>query len=196
MPDKFVGYRKIEFYSQKVKFLFDEGSLKHPQIVKWENNLCGLVCVLMVLNAFDRLKHTVSELLDLAGKDNAYDSRKGWIHAKIADLLRYYGIVGKSKSIKGLAEIYELLCKGCLVIASVSPNYSDFVLSFFPRRKTGHLILIIGMFLTSTGRYKLVIHDPGSAITESRQNFIVDGMTFNKNFSGRGIIFNKSDAIL
>ena len=195
MGEKYSGHREVPFYSQKTEFLVSEGSLERSQIVGWENNLCGLLCALMVLNTFSSSQHTVSELLAFAEKINAYDKKHGWIHDKVVDLLLNYGIEGERQSINDPQTIHSLLNEGNLIIASVSPRYLDSTLfSFFKRKKSGHLVLVIGISQMMMGNYQLTIHDPGSEITEGGSGLLADWKTFNNNFSGNTIVFKQPES--
>lgn len=190
MIDTYVGYHEVPYYSQKRKFLLKEGSLKLSQIDEWENNLCGLVCALMVLNAFSTgSEHTIAEVLSLASKIDAFDQRRGWIHKKIVSLLGKYGIKGKCRSADDLDVMRELLNRKNLIIASVAPNYLNAESTDTTNKRGGHLVLIVGMYLIEAGNYQLFINDPGNEVSDGGQNLTVDSSIFESHFSGNIIVF-------
>lgn len=190
MKDTYVGYREVPYYSQKKEFLLKEGSLKPPQIDQWENNLCGLMCSLMVLNAFSTgSEHTVAELLSLTSKIGAFDQRRGWKHKKIVSLLGKYGINGKRRSVDDLDAMYELLDRKNLVVASVTPNYLNAEFADKKNERGGHLVLIVGMCHIEAGHYQLSINDPGNEVSDGGQNLAVDSRIFGSHFSGNIIVF-------
>lgn len=191
MHDRYIGYRRVPFYSQKSGLLTNGESLSHSETIKWENNLCGLACALMVLNKFSDHKHSPSELFSSAIKIGAYNTERGWIHHKLASMLKEYGIQGITRSVSKLSEIYELLSQSNLIIASVAPNYAN-ADSNLLRKRNGHLILIIGMLSRDSGPMQLNLHDPGSRDTNGGKNIAVDWQIFERNFSGNIITFKKS----
>lgn len=190
MIDTYVGYREVPYYSQKREFLIKEGSLSLPQIDEWENNLCGLMCSLMVLNAFSPgFEHTAAELLSLTSKIGAFDQRRGWKHKKILSLLEKYGIKGGRRSTHDLEVIYELLSRKDLVVASVAPNYLNAESTDAISERSGHLVLIVGMCLVEAENYRLFINDPGNEVAEGGENLSVDSSIFESHFSGNIIVF-------
>lgn len=190
MKNKYVGDNAIPYYSQKAAFLYEEGSLNRSQVDEWENSLCGLMCVGMIINRFSiDLKHTIAELLNSANKLGAFHQQKGWIHKKLALLAEEYGIEGTCQIKIDLDTIYELLTTDNLIIASVSPNYLHPEQKNTVDERGGHLVVITGMSCEESGNYKLFIHDPSSEVADGGQNLVVDSSIFKPYFSGNIIAF-------
>ncbi len=191
MHEQYIGHRDVPLYTQQSDLLVRDGLLKQPEMVGWENSLCGLTCALMVLDEFDGNVHTLSELLNFAKETHAYDTKRGWIHNRLAAILTKYEIDGVSQTVSNLSDVYRLLEENNLVVASVGHDYQHVNHKLFKNRK-GHLILIIGMSVSDDHIYKLHINDPGSETTEAGKNIVVDGKIFRSNFSGNIIAFGKS----
>jgi len=190
MLERYVGYRNVPLRSQNPDLLVRDGLLKQSEMVGWENSLCGLTCALMALDVFDGDVHTLSELLSSAKEIHAYDTKHGWIHNRLATILTKYEIGGDSQTVRNLSDIYKLLEKRNLVIASVGHDYDHASRSLF-RNRRGHLILIIGMSVSDDNDYEIYINDPGSETAEARKNIVVDGKVFRSNFSGNIIALGK-----
>ena len=190
MMERYVGYANIPYYSQKREFLLKEGSLNSSQINKWENSLCGLMCACMVLNQFRTKSITVAELLNRSDSAGAFNERRGWVHKGLVSLMGEYGIEGLSKKVSDLSELYSLMDKGDLIMASVSPNYLRPELKEDQNERNGHLIVIVGMTLNESGNYGLFVNDPSSEAADGGQRLLVDGTIFKQSFSGNVIVFN------
>lgn len=193
MKNKYVGIGDIPYYSQKAAFLYREGSLHKLQIDEWRNNLCGLMCLSMVINKFNIVqKYTIAELLNFATKLGAFHQQRGWIHKKMALLAEKHGIKSRCQTTKNLNTIYKLLTDNNLIIASVSPNYMHPRLKATTDEQNGHLILISGMSRKETGEFQLYVSDPGSGATDGGQNLVVNSDIFERSFSGNIITFKNS----
>ncbi|HVZ11689.1 MAG TPA: C39 family peptidase [Patescibacteria group bacterium] len=192
MTEEYVGYRNVPSYSQTTDYLEQEGSLTTSQIEDWNNSLCGLICASMVTDQLSGEEHTLAELLHAATKSGAYDSRRGWIHKKLASLLKEFGINGNAQRINDLDSLYSLLEKNSLVMASVSPFYLNPERKNDPSEKNGHLVLIVGMSKEPTSGYRLFINDPSSEHAAGGSNISIEGDVFRKSFSGNTIAFKSS----
>lgn len=190
MRNDYVGDCVVPYYSQQIDFLSKEGSLKQSQIDEWTNNLCGLMCVGMIINRFStNSKYTIAELLDSADKLGAFHQRSGWIHKKLVLLAEKYGVEASCQRMNNLDTIYELLAAGGLIIASVSPSYLSPELKITADEQSGHLVVISGMNREEKGSYQIFVHDPGSEFTEGGKNLSVDSSVFVRSFSGNIIVF-------
>lgn len=190
MHDRYVGHGDVTFFPQQLVFSQLEHNQEDTSFLRWKNSLCGLSCAMMVLDTFTVKKHNPSELFELAVKNSAYDSSRGWIHAKLAELLQNYGIFGKSEFFQGSSQLYSRLRDGNLIVASVSFRYMNISVNPF-RRKSGHLVLVTQMLMKSDGQYDVRLHDPGSEDIAGGENIILDWELFNSNFSGNIISFKK-----
>lgn len=189
MIDKYVGNSAVPYYSQREAFLRQEGSLKPAQIDKWRDGLCGLMCAGMIINRFSQgSQHTIAELLSAADKLGAFDQKRGWVHKKIGSLAEGYGIKANARRAVDLDTIYELLDRGDLIMASVSPHYLHPELKEKEDERSGHLVVITGMNRRDTGS-QVFIHDPSSEHADGGQNIAIDSSMFEHSFSGNIISF-------
>jgi len=182
---------KTPYISQSSNSLLLEGSLTQEEMKKWGYNICGLLCAFMVIKSLKDNAAKLQKSMHEAIRINAYDDKNGWIHEKLVELLSIYGIPALRKSKADLHLVEQLIIGKHLIIASVSPTYLNSKSSFFFNRKSGHLVLIIGMELQNNIMVKLHIHDPGSRDHEGGEDLMVDADLFDKNFAGNIIVIEQ-----
>ncbi len=184
---------KIPYISQTSNLLKLEGSLTQEEIETWGYNLCGLLCAFMAIKDIKKNTLTLQNILYEAIRIKAYEEKKGWIHQKLVELCSIHGIKAFTKSISDLQLIEHLIKSNRLVIASVSPTYIGRKKSFFFHRKSGHMVLIIGIESVSNNVVNLRIHDPGSRDSEGGEDIALDPHLFEENFSGNIIVINRTN---
>ncbi len=167
------------FYSQRLTSANYqlEGFESIEEAGSWTKRICGLACLKMVIARITGKVVPLKILLEKGLAVNGYMKGIGWIHQGLLDVASQYGITGQCQSIGAELEVIDTaLQQNQLVIASVSCGFN-------PKKKGGHLVLIIGM--QDDG---FIIHHPSSEENEQWQHHFISKGHFMRSFSENGNI--------
>lgn len=164
----------------------EDGFTSEQDSREWSDRACGIACMVMVLDHFGADPVPMHDLLARARTAGAHSPR-GWIHYRLADLLREHGIdaaavaAPEGPALAGF--LTDALAQGP-VIASVTLGLP------VDGRCGGHLILLTGLTHPTTpdpGVGGPVVHfnDPS---TWGRSNASVPLARFAVSFSGRAVL--------
>ncbi|MEV1008342.1 C39 family peptidase [Streptomyces sp. NPDC049881] len=103
--------------------------------IEWSNRACGLASLRMILLAYGREAPTVTELLQLAVKNEVLTPR-GALHAGIANLAVALGVPSKAEPV--LVEDLPHRLEAAPLIVSVTEQFPD------DGRSGGHLVILRG----------------------------------------------------
>lgn len=151
----------------------------------WGDRACGVACLKMILEYYDKEKVPLVDLLRNGLLAGAYSDR-GWIHHGLANLGRQYGLPGLATKVDTSADIEAILLTTGPFIASVTLHFPE------DGRKGGHLVVVCGLN-TQDGTRIIEIRDPS---TWGQRNISINEERFMSSFSGRGICFHPSALIL
>lgn len=160
----------------------------------WSDRACGIACMAMVLDHFGAESVPMADLLRRARTAGAHSPR-GWIHYRLADLLREHGVDAAAVVAPTGPELAGFLTDALAqgpVIASVTLGLP------VDGRRGGHLILLTGLTHgTTTGPVLDPVTSPGVASpvmhfndpsTWGRRNARVPLARFAASFSGRAVL--------
>lgn len=164
------------------------GARTKKEYVNWSWNGCGMACTKMLIA---HINHQTMPLVTLGKKCTAYggytlplEDSVGLIYQPFTIFVeKEFGL--RAKVVRPLltTEIIEALSDGNYVIASVSPQIRH--VTDKPRRKGGHLILMLGYDLD---QQLLFFHNPSGFTPETQQYASITFADFKKFFGGRGIV--------
>lgn len=172
----------VPYYSQRNNHRWREMGFPDAQTARhWERRSCGVACVKMVLEAFERpVSSYLYELLMLMRDKGAYLPGTGWIHQGLLDFCKEYGLIGFRQRVFNPLEIIPMLKAGYLAIVSIGPCFEN-------RKKSGHLALVVGA-VEEGGLYThLLVHHPSSDEKYEYQNHPIEIPLFGNHFSGNVI---------
>ena len=96
---------------------------QHRDIIDeyWQKRACGLVCLKMVLDFHNVDTPEINQFLKIALKKEPYHNPSGWIHDKLLDLAKDYGVEAfRKEEIENFQELKDSLDKNNPVIVSIS----------------------------------------------------------------------------
>lgn len=173
---------KIPYYSQKIDVKNDE----------WKNRACGIVCLSMVLDFFDKNTLSLDELIELGVESGAY-GKSGWIHKGLIDIADKFGVVLESREFKlsdnvetlreeGIKQITKALKEGTPVLVSVVKQfkYSD----------KFHMVVLVGFDGSEENLKGFYYHDPDADSAEEGENLFVPIETFRKQWRRMAIFIH------
>jgi len=175
----------VPYYSQKVDVTDSE----------WKNRACGIVCLKMVLDFYDRRTPSLDELIKLGVASGAH-GKSGWIHKGLIDIASRFSFVIESREFKsdnktealskdGIKQIVKSLKEGAPVFASVVKQfkYSD----------KFHMVVLVGFEGDEENPEGFYYHDPDADTTEVGKNLFVSMETFKKHWRKMAIFVKEFD---
>jgi hypothetical protein len=162
----------------------------------WSHNLCGIACILMVINALTPKSTTsVSELTEIALFKNAYsDTTAGWIYTGLIKTANEFGIDGEVYSVLTIETIIENIINNKYLVVSVNPKKirleetsNEFI--------GGHLILIFGVEISENKCTSIFINNPNGRTVQTQESVKIPISTFVEAFAGRGFSLFKSKKV-
>ena len=147
----------------------------------WRDRACGLVCLKMVLDFYKAETPEISEFLKIALDKGTYHEFNGWIHDKIVELAKDFGMEAyRKEEMENEQELKDFLDKGNPVIVSIKAQ------KFSPEFEGKfHQIILIGY--DENGFY---YHDSDYQNGEGNGLF-VDRETFGKYWRKMAIFVHK-----
>jgi Peptidase_C39 like family len=167
--------QRFESYNWK-----KDGFLSVEDSAVWSDRSCGIACVRMVIGYFfpDKIP-SLPKLLNQGLQISAYCSR-GWIHAKLVELLGFYNVAGEAIGITSdLNFIISKIKIGQPIIASITEKFPC------DGKKGGHLVVVNGYVIGEDGQTLIFFNDPSAW---GQSNNSVTAERFFSSFSGRIIV--------
>lgn len=181
----------IKFYSQIVNWNNENSGFPSKiEIEKWEKNACGIACLRMIINSFQNEKSLLSywDLLQLALSHNAY-CEKGWIHAKLLEILKEFGFDGICHRGKNANNLSTILNHGSIAIASVTKCFLGGELNESNQimQKGGHLVVAYDATYSNTELISIICNHPSSKEEWNLAGWNVPKNKWDLSFSGNFI---------
>lgn len=152
--------------------------------VFWKNKSCGAACIQFAICRLLNKDVSLSELIDLGLKLNAYKGGVGWIHKSLVRMAKKHGLEAQAIALSpNVNEVAALLAKQALFIASVSLDYDSVVPN--PKRR-GHLVVVNDVVIKNDLVASFEILDP-----YKDEPVIIEASQFLAHFSGRGVFVSK-----
>lgn len=158
----------------------------------WSRNACGMACLKMILA--HNLK-VVIPIVELGKKCESYggyikrgNKLDGLIHKPFIKFInKEFGLRSRSLARISIQDIIRALKRDNYVIASVSREIRN--PSVTPKRKGGHLVLLLGF---DRNKKVIYLHNPSGLPKKSQKYAEISYEDFNKFFAGRGIVIEKN----
>jgi hypothetical protein len=168
----------------------ESGATTRNEYVQWSWAGCGMACTKMFL-AYRTGR--IIPLVTLGKKCSEYggyvlplEESIGLLYAPYVKFMEgEFDVRAAPRPHLLIKEMVAELSKGRFVIASVNPAIRD--PKSHPRRKGGHLILMLGYDLSKEEFY---FHNPSGDTEENQEYAAVTFADFKKFFSRRGIVLN------
>ena len=152
----------------------------------WRDRACGLVCLKMVLD-FNKIKTPeIGEFLKIALDKGTYHEFNGWIHDKIVELAKDFGMEAcRKEEMENEQELKDFLDGGNPVIVSISAKrfLEEFESKF-------HQVVLTGFKLDNCELKGFYYNDPDYQGEEGKGLF-VDRETFGKYWRKMAIFVHK-----
>ncbi len=175
----------VPYYSQKVDVIDSE----------WKGRACGITCLKMVLDFYDKNTPSLDELIKLGVASGAY-GKSGWIHRGLIDIANKFDLVVESREFKsddkieilreeGIKQIIKSLREGVPVFVSIVKQfkYSD----------KFHMVVLVGLKEDEENPEGFYYHDPDASTVEEGKNLFVSMETFRKHWRRMAIFVKKFD---
>jgi hypothetical protein len=163
---------------------------KKEDYVFWSWRLCGLVCVKMVLDSYQKATdQTVASLTETGVKLGGYDIKKdtGWFSAPLVKLAKKFGLTGKVHRVLSVDEIAQNIIRNRFIIASVNPSVIRRDIDTVPdSEKGGHLVLVCGVRIADGKIAGFYINNPSGRTPSTQQKAFIPIVQFNNAFGKRG----------
>lgn len=168
------------------------GAETREEYAHWVMRACGIVCVKMCAEGFGKTRRSVHEWIKrglahdayLVLEENGNRVERGWIHAKMADLLREEGLFSQAVP-AGSQEIIAWLRQGHLFIASVCYQLGTRGPVTF---KGGHLVVVNGADVHNGQLETVYIHNPSGRFPDLRAYAAIPAERFLAAYTGRGVV--------
>jgi len=178
------------------------GASTPQEYAHWALRACGVVCVKMTVEALTGtaprpVMTWVREGLSINGyltelRPDRPDRpiEKGWRHAALAELAARHGLDASLAQAMTPGDLLEHIQADRLVIASVSSELGEAEVPI--TRKSGHLVVILGVTLAETGQIDtVVLHNPSGRTPGLQAEANIPAARFEQGFSGRGIVIGR-----
>ncbi len=170
----------------------NSGATNKEEYAAWSWNGCGMACTKMIVaHRTGKLTPLVvlgKKCTDYGGYTRPVEESVGLIYNPyISFLEKEFGFHARAVLPLLLTEIFEEISKSGYVVASVSPQIRQ--VTDRPRRKGGHLVLILGYDLD---KQELYFHNPSGFRKETQEYASISFSDFKKFFGGRGVVVTAS----
>ena len=164
------------------------GARTQREYVIWSWNGCGMACLKMVLKHIKDLEVPLVVLGRVCMSYGGYKvSKKGldglFYKPFVEFVKKEYGLDAKVESPLLIDDILQALSEKNYVIASVNPEIRN--PDAYPKKKGGHLILIVGY---DYFKKLLYIHNPSGDNNKNQAFAEISFGNFKKFFAERGIV--------
>jgi hypothetical protein len=180
------------------------GASTPEEYAHWSLRSCGVVCVKMAVEGLTgRPSGTVVDWVQAGLRIDGYITElrpdrpdkpveKGWKHAALAQLAEAHSLRAELVSGLALDDLAAHARADRLVIASVSAELGEESAPL--TRSSGHLVLVLGVTLDSTGAVRhVIVHNPSGRSRALQESARIDAARFAQGFSGRGIVVSRRD---
>ena len=171
----------------------DDGFPTSDLAEHWRLRGCGIACLRMILSTYGTDHGSYWSLVNEGLDAGAYCDR-GWIHQGLVDVAFRYGVAGWARRDRTIGQLCDELIAGHLVIASVTVCFRGGQAQADSPDKVhspgGHLVLVTGARLTSTGEpTELRVHHPSATVANNLSDHWVAHEQFSASFSGNFMAF-------
>jgi hypothetical protein len=176
----------IPFYSQIVNYQGEDSGFPDAEIERWQDNGCGIASLRMVLDHLKQARPSYWELLSRGVVIGGY-IEAGWIHQKLLELGREYGVDGVTRRRQSYSDLVAIVKTGSLCIVSVTVGFwggQTDPRTGQPFRPGGHLVVA---YINEQG--DLACHHPSSRPEGNKENWVVDAERWERSMSGNLIEF-------
>ena len=160
----------------------------------WVPRLCGVCCVKMAVDhhgAATTVAGLTNEGVNLGGYD--IDRDIGWFYAPLLQLAETHGLDGAVQPHLSIYEVAKLVSSDEFVIASVNPEIIRGDKPVRSQKKSGHLVLVIGVRISNHTIVGFYIHNPSGKTPDMQRNAFIPLNIFVQAYGERGIVLWKSD---
>lgn len=189
-PEEVENYKK-----RKLSVINDpnwkkNGANTPQEYEKWTHALCGMATTAMAVKYYQGKKVKLITLAKDAMSHGVYHYESPGIvsdmqYRKFTKWIEKYGLLAEVCLILSLKKIHHALANNRLPIVSVNPNICGYKTSS-PRRKGGHLVLVVGYDLT---HHVLFLHNPsGFYSLKTQKNYKISEKEFHTFYAKRGIL--------
>ena len=168
------------------------GAQSPAEYAYWVERACGVVCVQMCAEAFGGAHRSMVEWAHRGQEIGGYlivdedgkPAERGWIHGKLAELLRAEEIPAYAGP-ASLQDMAAVLRGGGLLICSVSYELGfEGPVTF----KGGHLVVVRGMDIQDGEVITVYINNPSGRKRELQENAPIPAARFLEAYTGRVIV--------
>ncbi|QRG66583.1 C39 family peptidase [Brevibacillus choshinensis] len=165
------------------------GATDPEEYAQWSSHICGMACLKMHLAHWQKRNIPTMELMRQCRAYGGYvvgedGSIKGLIYRPfITFIAEEYGLSAELREHTPIEEIYGLLDRGYVFIASVHPGIRTPEKE--PPKQGGHLVYVFGK---NSERREIVFHNPSGHTPATQEAVHLDLDTFSKFYAHRGIL--------
>lgn len=158
----------------------------------WSWRGCGVCCVKMALDYYGG-SVPVAQLVDEGVLLGGYDTEKdvGWYYKPLLKLAEKYELRGFTSSYLRANELARHVIDKRFVIASVSPTIIRMDEHIPSKRKSGHLVLAVGVRVQRGKVLGFYINNPSGKTPEMRKNAYIPIKAFVAAYGERGIVLSR-----
>lgn len=158
----------------------------------WAWRGCGACCVKMALDYYGK-KETLAKLVSEGVALGGYDVEKdlGWYYKPLLELVKKHGLHGFTSSYLSKDEIAKHILNKQFSVASVSPTIIRMDKNIQSKRRSGHLVLVIGFNIENRKITGFYINNPSGKIPEMQKKAFIPISIFNAAYGERGIVLSK-----
>lgn len=158
----------------------------------WAWRDCGVCSLKMALDFYGK-KETIAKLVNDGVVLGGYDVEKdlGWFYKPLLELAKKNGLRGFVAPYLSKNELAKHILNKQFVITSVSPTIIRMDKNIQSKRKSGHLVLVIGFRVKKgiiTGFY---INNPSGKVPEMQKKAFIPIRTFINAYRERGIVISQ-----
>ncbi len=165
------------------------GAADQNEYGRWSSHICGMACLKMLLAQWKKQIIPTFELMRQCREYGGYvvnedGSIKGLIYRPfVAYIEAAFGLEAEVKEQTPIEDIYELLDRGYVYIASVHPSIRTPEAT--PPKQGGHLVYV---FARNDQRQEIVFHNPSGHTVTTQENVHLSCDVFSRFYAKRGIL--------
>ena len=137
-------------------------------------------------------KKTFAEITHEGVELGGYDVEKdaGWYYKPMIQLLAKYSVKARAHSHITKYGVAQAVSRGEMFIASVNPQIIRGDMNPRSLRKSGHLVLVIGVKITSGKPMGFYIHNPSGKTPDMQKQAFIPVEQFDRSFGEQGVSIN------